>query len=566
MDIAQGVSPRMNFGSSSTEEDLVLTHQAASIPTIMPRDITYFNDRLLDEIARSKRYKYDFSILLIEMDNMDVLADKCGKDAARDHLDNFRIVLADSLRNTDIICHFDSSRFGVILPYCTSLQGRIAAERVRGNVARIFATAGLSSDIQLTASIGLATYPDDAVSHGLLITNAVYALSTAKLKGGNCVCLVSEPALLPDIGNEAGLQAESAFLQWLDDEIARCSRYGQHFSLAIIAINSRDGHFADDLDPEIMSAARELLTGTLRETDRCFPYSVDKCAVLMSNTASDGAQICIQKLLRSLSSKMPVLHDGRKITIAANIGIASFPLDEVSRESLLHLAEAALIRSYRDGPNKYRLASATLEPAVSSDGEVRKWICRLNGSSKGIAFALVSAVDLTEQYTRPHSQGTARYAVAIGQALGLPNHSVRQLRLMGQVHDIGKRCIHPSIITNPGPLDSSQYEAMRRHAEYGAEIIEKFPDLSACAPAIRYHHERWDGTGYPSGLKGSNIPLEARIISVAEAFEDMTTKRPYKSILTAGRAVEELLNNAEEQFDSVVVKACITALTSLKEI
>lgn len=531
-------------------------------------DAAYFNDRLLDEIARSKRYKYNFSVLFIEMDNMDAYALKYG-DSGQDQLSKLRTILADSLRNTDIICHFEESKFGVVLPYCSSMQARIVAERIRGNIARIFMPVSLSTNIRLTSSIGLATYPEDALSRELLLTGVSYALSMAKARGGNHVCLVSEPAEQTGHASAEKHAADVSFMQFLDGEVARCSRYGQYFSIAILAVSSAEENLTNlesDMRHKIMQAVHKLINETLRDTDRCFQYAVDKWAMLLSNTGPDGALICAQKLFQSLKASDRVRHYGQVIRISANMGIASFPVDDISKEGLVHLAEVALAESFGNGTNQFKMASTPPELLGSSDSNVKKWIAQLSGARKGSAYALLSAVDLIENYARPHSYGVARYAVATGQALGLPHNLVRQLRIIGQLHDIGKKCIPAGIITKPAALDSQECEIMRKHPQYGAAILGQFPDLSSCAAAVHAHHERWDGQGYPQGLKGDQIPLEARIISVAEAFDDMIIKRPYQQAMTIQHAIEELSRCSGTQFDPAVAKAFTTAISSLKEI
>jgi diguanylate cyclase (GGDEF)-like protein len=533
------------------------------------RDSAYFNDRLSDEIARSKRYKYSFSILFIELDNMDTYAMKYGKEAEQEQLKRLRAILADSSRNTDIICHFAGCKFGVILPYCTSMQARIVAERIRGNIARIFMPASLSSNIRLTGSVGFAAYPDDALSRELLVTGGTYALSMAMAKGGNCTCQVSEPPEPVGHSDARKRLDEMPFMQFIGEEIARCSRYGHYFSIALLSIKRADvsvKQLENDVSPESWHAVNKRLNETLRGTDRCFPYAVNKWAVLLSNTGPENAQICAQKLLRSLEAGSLTSHNGKDVKLFTNIGISSFPVDDVCQEGLLDLAEVALDKSCKSGVNQFKLASALPDLPGNSDRDVLRWIGQLKGARKGSVYALLSAVDVTENYPRPHSHTVARYAVATGQVLGLPGNLLRQLRIVGQMHDIGKKCIPVSLITKPGPLDSMEWEIMRKHAQYGAAMLEQFPDLSICAPAVLAHHERWDGKGYPRGLKGDKIPLEARIISVAEAYDDMITKRPYKQAMPIQHALEELSRNSGTQFDPTIAKAFITTTSALQEI
>jgi diguanylate cyclase (GGDEF)-like protein len=533
------------------------------------RDMSFFNDWLLDEIARAKRYKYNFSILFVEMDNFDAYALKYGKDAGRDQVSSLRAVLSDSLRNTDIICHFAESKYGVILPYCTSMQARIVAERIRGHIARTFIPESLSSDIGLTSSIGFVAYPEDALSRELLVTGGTYALSMAKSNGGNCTCHISEPPGQPGYAGAANRPKDVPFMEFLGNEIARCSRYGHHLSVAILAIRRAGGivkELENDVSPELGQAVNRRLNEALRATDRCFPYATNKWAMVLANTGQEGAQICAQKLFRSLNAGGLLKLDGQDVGVSSTIGIATFPEDDSSKENLVQLAEGALDQACKSGINRFRMTSTLPELPGTSDGDVRKWIAHLKGAKTGAAYVILSAVDAVGNCPGPHSHSVARYAVALGQVLGLPGDHVRQLRTVGQMHDIGKRCIPASLITKPAALDVAEWEIMHRHAQYGAAILEQFTDLAVLAPGVLAHHERWDGRGYPRGLKGDQIPLEARIISVAEAFDDMTTRRPYKKAMTVQQAMEEISGNSGTQFDPAIAKGFIAAISSLKEI
>src|SRR5205085_191318 len=142
--------------------------------------------------------------------------------------------------------------------------------------------------------------------------------------------------------------------------------------------------------------------------------------------------------------------------------------------------------------------------------------------------ALALASDLREGAPEVHSREVARLAAAVARRMGLSDGDILRARLAGLLHDVGKIAVADSILTKPGPLTSSEWEAMRRHPVVGDELLRNFPELAEACPGVRHHHERYDGTGYPDRLTGDQIPLEAWIIAATDAYPAMTSARPYQ--------------------------------------
>ncbi len=163
-------------------------------------------------------------------------------------------------------------------------------------------------------------------------------------------------------------------------------------------------------------------------------------------------------------------------------------------------------------------------------------------------------------YTRGHSQRVSRYAVTTAVFLGFSGNSLDQIRLGGELHDIGKAAIPDSILNKPGPLDPAERTFMERHSAIGERIVAAAPTLEAIAPIVRAAHERPDGNGYPDGLELEQIPICSRIISVVDAFAAMTSNRPYQQAISTAQALDELRQHAGTQFDPVVVEAFIEGL------
>lgn len=182
------------------------------------------------------------------------------------------------------------------------------------------------------------------------------------------------------------------------------------------------------------------------------------------------------------------------------------------------------------------------------------------------ADTLAEAVDKRDPYTGGHSRRVMEYSLAIGRELGLEGEELERLRLAAVLHDIGKIGIGDNILLKNGKLSAEEFETVKMHPIYGEEILKHVEYFKDIIPAIRHHHERFGGGGYPSGLKGENIGLAARIIAVADAFDAMTSERRYRKALSPEEAVAELLAHSGTQFDPAVVEAFLRAYPFLKNL
>jgi putative nucleotidyltransferase with HDIG domain len=176
-----------------------------------------------------------------------------------------------------------------------------------------------------------------------------------------------------------------------------------------------------------------------------------------------------------------------------------------------------------------------------------------------LAAALARAVDAKDSYTRSHSHTVAQLSALIAAELGFTGDRLAKVRLAGLLHDVGKIGVPDAILNKPAALTDDEYEIMQQHAVLGFEIVES-AGLPEQGRWVRHHHERVDGRGYPDGLRGEEIPLESRIILVADSFEAMTSDRPYRRAPGREFALAELDRNAGTQFDPDVVEALTRAL------
>jgi HD-GYP domain-containing protein (c-di-GMP phosphodiesterase class II) len=253
-----------------------------------------------------------------------------------------------------------------------------------------------------------------------------------------------------------------------------------------------------------------------------------------------------------------VLHDrlgttsfshGEPVTVSA--GIAEFPGMAQDRDELERIADSALYWAKNHGKARSCRYSPGVEE-VRSQAEIAAQAERL--ARLRAAENLIRFVEAKDTYTGAHSEAVSRYTAAIGEALELDAETVEYLRLAGLLHDLGKIAIPDSILRKAGGLLDEEHRALQEHAEIGYRLLQG-ADVAPIDLWIRHHHEAWDGTGYPAGLRGEDIPLGSRIILVADAFDAMRSVRSYGTTLSEADALTELHRCSGTQFDPAVIAA-----------
>jgi diguanylate cyclase (GGDEF)-like protein len=350
-----------------------------------------------------------------------------------------------------------------------------------------------------------------------------------------------------------GLGNHRHFHERLQRELVAAEEEGLPLSLCLIdvddfkRINDSRGHPAGD---RVLSQ----VAARLRQGGEAFRLGGDEFAVLLVDhdepTALEAAASIVERL-RTME-----LEHNEKVTVSA--GVATFPVQGVGRDELIRLADSALYWAKEHGKNRVRV----YRPEVVELAELKRLAS--TGADRAARFraaaALAKAVDARDVYTGSHSERVSELAVRIAERMGLAQEIVELTRLAASLHDLGKLAIPEEILRKPGPLTDAERLVLERHPQIGYRMLESL-GVNPVAEWVLYHHERWDGTGYPEGRAREDIPLGARIIFVADAFDAMTNDRVYRRKLTIEDALAELARCSGTQFDPDVVAAAINELT-----
>ncbi|MGI4789012.1 MAG: diguanylate cyclase domain-containing protein [Janthinobacterium lividum] len=337
-----------------------------------------------------------------------------------------------------------------------------------------------------------------------------------------------------------------AFQKRLEDETARAQREGTSLAVVMLDLdgfkffNDVYGHLVGD---DVLRQFAKQLRAVCRSYDTVARFGGDEFALLLPGSGQSTPAEIEARLRRELGD-IVFRPEGQTmpLPITVSVGVAFVSALSLDCHEALRQADERLIRSKTGGQ-------------AETEADAVRASAQLHVAGFPMLDALVTAVDNKDRYTLEHSEGVMEYSLIIARELGLSDAEQHTIAVAALLHDVGKIGVPDAILRKPGKLSDKEFESIQQHPTMGAALVSTVPGLEDTLEAVRYHHERWDGAGYPSGLKGKETPLIARLMAVADAFSAMTTDRPYRKGLEREKALSILKDGAGTQWDPECVEA-----------
>lgn len=426
-----------------------------------------------------------------------------------------------------------------------------------------------------------------SMQHNIEILNIVSNYLTLCIKNKE----MSEK-INPDenIDSLTGLKNHRDFQEHLTSAIKKADESDDNLSVIILdvdnftQINREFGHAKGD---EILRMVADKIRQNIRSVDIAGRYGGDEIALILPST--DNKEAC--KMAEYLNSNITCSLVDDIGHIKVSIGVSTYPTCTREQEKLLLLSEQAMLisknKTYKDGAshivsaqkidfwNEMALDSLANVIAkrhsqwgINYEEELVQKFHNESLSSKShimdVVTSLAGAIDAKDPYTKGHSTAVSRYAEALARTLNLPEDKVERIKLGAMLHDVGKIGIPEPVLRKPTALTPQEWEVMQQHPSIGAhKVLGPISSLRDLIPMIEHHHENWNGSGYPSKLKGEDIPFEARIVAIADAFHALISDRPYRKGLSLDIAMKILREGAGIQWDKDLIRKFLTIAPSL---
>jgi diguanylate cyclase (GGDEF)-like protein/putative nucleotidyltransferase with HDIG domain len=525
-----------------------------------------FIDTLARETAFARRTSWPLSLIMVDLDHFKSLNDEYGHEAGDVALRRTADRLGSLVRRSDTVARLGGEEFAVILPGARLDQATRIAQQLRD---------GLRSDqfpfdgntISITASFGVAELHECRLTDSeSLIRHADVAMYEAKRNGRDTV-VAAPPARMTSTAAETGTESDrrSATPGLAPNEIQEAfpidrdalALMGSTFSLLrLIPDKHRVAH------DTIQQVAAVLQSGTVglflfgEGSTQLVPVASLGSDDSRTLAASDGLQQWAAAL-RCSSHFVPECYVEPKVVTDRSgpreVGVARLPL--IAYGAVIGVIEA------RNLPSDFRLSKRqeTVLSALAAMGATALDNCdtyeRLTNRLCSLVEALCRAVHSGDAYRRNHCERVSALTVELAGAMGQHDEEELQLlRVAGLVHDLGRIALPDRLFKKKGRFRHDERKLMQEHCRIGADIMDGVTEMNRLAEIVRYHHEHYDGGGYPEGLAGNEIPIESRIIAVADAYVAMTSPRPHRPRLSPEDALERIRQEAGKQFDPTIVE------------
>jgi diguanylate cyclase (GGDEF)-like protein/PAS domain S-box-containing protein/putative nucleotidyltransferase with HDIG domain len=400
-----------------------------------------------------------------------------------------------------------------------------------------------------------------------------------------------------------GLYDHAHFYQRLAEEIDRSKRYKHGFAVVMMDVddfkrfNDSRGHQAGD---EMLRLVADCIRAGVRRSDIAFRYGGDEFAAILPHADASKARAAVSRINGRITQRVKRMDGEAAARLSLSAGVACFPDDGTTTDDLVRIADAALysakwvarardIMGQREDiqslisalvgrragaedvtsgaifrPEALHEQQARIVASVASsiavalrDAGVAK---ALEDPDLQVLATVGAAAEIKDRYVRGHPERTSEQAMALAKELGLSPERTKDIQVAGLLHDIGKVTVSEGILNKPGKLTRREFDSIKDHPIVGATLVSQVKGFERLVPIVRHHHERFDGNGYPDGLAGEEIPLEARILSVVDVFDALTHQRSYRKALNREETITELKRGAGAQFDPAVLEAFLALL------
>ncbi|OPJ55296.1 sensor domain-containing diguanylate cyclase/phosphohydrolase [Alkalithermobacter paradoxus] len=384
-------------------------------------------------------------------------------------------------------------------------------------------------------------YSEDDIDLLLIIANS----SAVAIENARLYSKVKEDAITDGL---TGLYNHRYFHEVLSKLID--TKIMDVFSVALIDVdhfklyNDLYGHFEGD---NALSRLGEILKKCTKVGDIVARYGGEEFAIVFPNLSENEAVKEAEKIRGYVEKEFNSSKDMSKF-LTVSIGIASSN-SGITKEEIIKNADDALYEAKRKGKNQVVLYTNTREKVIETNHVEEK----IQDAYFSAIQALAATIDAKDHYTYGHSENVSKYGVKLAKAAGLDSEQIDIVKYAGLLHDVGKIGIPEHVLTKKERLTDEEMEIMKKHVDMSMTIIKHIPNLVKVLPAILSHHERYDGNGYPRRIKGKSIPIEGRCLCIADAFDAMTTDRPYRKAMSIDEALDEIRNNKGTQFDPKLV-------------
>ena len=312
-----------------------------------------------------------------------------------------------------------------------------------------------------------------------------------------------------------------------------------------------------DIGDKIIKGIADEILNVIDDKKAVYRFGGEEFIIIYNRMNFEVPSIIIaDEIRKKIISNEKLQALSRYLPLTLSIGIAKYPEDSIDSKLVISKAQKAMIFAKLNGRNRVCIYNPDIESKLESDNEINY----KNQVLIKFVYSLASAIDLKDTYTGFHSEEVSRFSMMIADELVLSEKQKYAIRLGGLLHDIGKLSISDTIIRKKGKLTDEEYSIIKEHPKSGSDIVSQIVDNNDIISCVRSHHERYDGKGYPDGLKGEEIPIVARITCIADAYHAMISKRSYRDEMSKEEALLELENNKGTQFDSKIVDVFINTM------